>query len=29
MLASIVNSSDDAPSLYRSLNNSFPLKDKP
>jgi PAS domain S-box-containing protein len=26
MLASIVNSSDDAPSLYRSLNNSIPLK---
>jgi PAS domain S-box-containing protein len=29
MLASIVNSSDDAPSLYRSLNNSTPLKNKP
>jgi PAS domain S-box-containing protein len=29
MLASIVNSSDDAPSLYRNLNNSLPLKDKP
>ena len=29
MLASIVNSSDDAPSLYRNLNKSFPLRDKP
>jgi PAS domain S-box-containing protein len=29
MLASIVNSSDDAPSLYRSLGNSLPLRDKP
>ncbi|MFA5267906.1 MAG: PAS domain-containing protein [Methanoregula sp.] len=29
MLASIVNSSDDAPSLYRSLNKSVPLRDKP
>ena len=29
MLASIVNSSNDAPSLYRSLNNTFPLKNKP
>jgi PAS domain S-box-containing protein len=29
MLASIVNSSNDAPSLYRSLHNSFPFKDKP
>jgi PAS domain S-box-containing protein len=29
MLASIVNSSDDAPSLYRSLNNTVPLKNKP
>ncbi|WP_292348442.1 PAS domain-containing protein [Methanoregula sp. PtaB.Bin085] len=29
MLASIVNTSDDAPSLYRSLNKSVPLRDKP
>ncbi len=29
MLASIVNASDDAPALYRSLNSSFHPRDKP